>query len=173
MQTELAKARLAGGIGAIIDPSQRADATRQLDAADKEAANTFTDSQRLKQTVQMALGGNKVAPTTETIQELRSIVNRVNETELKSIGGAGNAWDRVKGWLGGKVEGQPIPDNIQKDFLAVADAQQKLAQQKLALNYGSVNSRHNSDIKVPDIAGLYSQAAPSATGKKSLDDIFK
>lgn len=157
---EMAKARLAGGIGQIVDPQQRTEASRTLDAADKEAIDKIAAANSLKNTVQLALSGNKVAPNLETIEELRSIVNRVNGQELKSVGASGNAYDKVRGWLGGWVAGQPIPENIQQDFLAVADGQQKIAEQKHAASYGTVAARFGvKDLHPPDIAGIYSKAA--------------
>lgn len=159
VQVELQKAKLAGGIGQIIDPTQRNEASRTLDVADKEAIDKIASANSLKNTVQMALSGNKVAPNLETIEELRSIVNRVNGQELKAVGSSGDAYDKVKGWLGSWTKGQPIPDNIQKDFLAVADAQQKVAVQKHKTSYGTVGARFGvKDLQPPDIAGIYSKA---------------
>ena len=165
VQTEIQKAHLAGGIGQIIDPMQRNEASRALDAADKEALDKIAAADSLKNTVNMSLAGNKVAPNLETIEELRSIVNRVNGAELRSVGSSGDAYDRVKGFLGKWTAGQPIPDNIQKDFLAVAEGQQQVAQAKHQAAYGTVAARFGvKNLQAPDIAGIYSQARGNAPG---------
>ena len=171
IQVEKAKAAMAGGIGQIVDPQQRNEASRTLDAADKEAIDKIAAANSLKNTVNLALAGNKVAPNLETIEELRSIVNRVNGQELKSVGSSGDAYDKVKGFLESWTAGQPIPDNIQKDFLAVADAQQKVAQTKHSTAYATVGQRFGvKDLQAPDIAGIYEKASGNPTTPKSQSE---
>lgn len=168
---ERVKASMAAGTGQIIDPAQRGQVDRTLEAADKEATDKIAEAMRLKGSVALAQSGNKVAPNLETIEVLRSIVNRVNSNELKQVGASGNAIDWLKS-VGGKwTAGQPIPENIQKDFASIADAQLKLAQVKHATVYGTVAQKYGlKDLKPPDIAAIYSQASGgSAAGASTAN----
>jgi hypothetical protein len=177
VQAEVAKSRMAVGTGQIVDPRQRAEVDRILDTADKEAQKSIGDAMRLKQDVQMSQGGNRVTPNLETIQTLRSIVNRVNANELKQVGASGNAIDWLKSKGGSWVSGQPIPDNIQKDFASIADADVKLAQATHATVYGTVAQKYGlSGLQPPDIAGIYqkvSGSAPSSTSRPPLSSFQK
>ena len=112
--------------------------------------------------------GNRVSPNLETIETLRGIVNRVNANELKQVGGSGSAIDWLKGSVGKWTEGQPIPANIQNDFESIANANLKLAQNKLGTVYGTVAEKYKlKDLQPPDIAGVYSRVSGGSGGSNA------
>jgi hypothetical protein len=164
---ELAKASLApGAFSAIIDPTARSRAISDADAMDKAYIDKLGTVKTLNDTIDLALSGNKAAPTMAVIDQLRTVVNRVNRQELEQVKGAGSAWDNVRGWVNGKIEGQPIPPNILNDMKTLAGAQATTADSVHEANRIRTNSYLGA--KLPDNRADIKQAmgfnAPGGAG---------
>lgn len=138
IQSALAK-NSPDAFAAISNPAVRQQATTQYIKDSNDYIDKLGTANQLQTTINQALAGNKAAPTVATLQELRTIVNRVNRTELDQATQAGSSYDRVKGWLDGKVEGQPIPANILGDMKTLSQASQQTAKQTYHMKVDMLN----------------------------------
>jgi hypothetical protein len=119
-----------------------------------ELATTASDANRIHGLITAAQGGNKAAPAVIPLAELRGFVNRVNQSELKSVTGAGSLIDKVQGWVQGKTEGQPIPPDILKATDDLAALQVENAQQKHAGEVQAINIARGAKLPAKKASDL-------------------
>ncbi len=115
-----------GPLADILDPAERSKVGTEYLRANDAYAEKKADADRLKQFVAAARSGNQSAAGLMTISELRSVVNRVNTTELQQAGG-GAVIRRIENGLDKAGEGVPSEDTL-KELEAVADLNDKTAQ---------------------------------------------
>ncbi len=140
-----------------------------LTKAEQQYQTALASSQTLRDTVAAAKGGNKIAGSLQSLETTMAAIraqglNRINTVEIGSTANAGSMWDRVQGWLGKATEGQPIPDDIQKDMTEFAGILEKSAYKKYADAHKSVTTRYGLKnepvLPAPDAA----TPTPAATG---------
>lgn len=116
----------AGGSLLNVDPrmvpAASADAVKvgQAFADSTQAAadmHTFTKDARAGNTIAYAYS------PTEGVLTLNSGrgIKRVNMNEIQAYGGAGSAWERIKGFLGKQATGASIPEDVLKDIDTLHD----------------------------------------------------
>lgn len=108
---------------------------------------TYTDAQAaanmLRDTVDAAQSGNKIAASMQTLQTAMAGVkaagfNRINMAEIGIPGTAGSFMDRLAGRWGKLTEGQPVPADLQRDMKKFADLLERTAYSKYADGFDSV-----------------------------------
>ncbi len=118
--------QVGGPLADILDPQERARVGSDYIKANDAYAEKAADAQRLKDFVAAARSGNQSAAGLMTISELRSVVNRVNTTELQQAGG-GSLIRSITNKLDKAGSGVPSEDTL-KELEAVADLNDKTAQ---------------------------------------------
>jgi hypothetical protein len=114
----------------------------------KDLNTSAADAQRLHNLIAAAQGGNKAAPALVPIAELRGFLNRINQTELRSVSSqAGSYADRVEGFLKGATEGQPVPPDILQATDQLASLQTQQAEQKHAGEVTAINLARNEKLQ--------------------------
>lgn len=127
-------------------------------AAAQKAGENFTQAQQaaddMDSMVSLAKKGNKIAyaysPVTGVLQiNVAGQTKRINTTEIEQYGGAGSAWDRVKGFLGKQVSGASIPDDVLNDMSSVSKTYRDNAGTKYQRDLDVTNSTYGSNFTVP------------------------
>jgi hypothetical protein len=136
----------------ITDKTARTDAMNQEAAARKEYNDKSAAAEELQKILGLARSGNKAASAPATMAELRMFVNRVNRQEFEAIQGAGSAWDKVQGWVQGKLTGQPIPPDVLNAMDELSKAIQNTVRDKYNRTKNGINQQYGAAI--PDI-GAY------------------
>ena len=168
VDTQLAMAKNSpDAFAGIVDPRTRMAAESQFQKDSQDYASKVGSAQQLKDTIAAAQSGNKAAPAIVPIEELRGFVNRVNRQELQSVGGGGDLYDRVQGFVSKYTAGQPVPAAILKDMSSLADIQVQAARRTYEYNTQINNATHGGKVTPIDLA------ISGASAKPSLDDIFK
>ncbi len=161
---------------ALIGATERAAAAQRFSGEQQGRAQAFTESQAgrkeltdkveapyqdavqkaalLKNFVEMAKGGNVVAGSLQPMVATMATVGgegfkRLTNVELEATGAAGSAWQRLKGKVGKLVEGQPVPEDVQKDMVTLADALQKNAYDKYKSGHEAITKRYNLQDETP------------------------
>ncbi len=124
---------------------QVAQAARKelTDKVEAPYLTTQASVRTLRDTVDAAKAGNKVAGTLQSLETTMAAIraqglNRINAAEIGVTANAGSLYDRVAGWLGKAQEGQPVPPNIQADMQQFADILEKAAYKKYSDSFDSV-----------------------------------
>jgi hypothetical protein len=83
-------------------------------------------SDEMRSMIEAATAGNKVGAAMQGLTTTMAVLasngfKRINTTELGVTGSAGDLYDRVNGWIQKARVGDPVPDNIKKDMLTIAD----------------------------------------------------
>ena len=137
-------------INAQLAQQQRAQDFQVAQVARKDLVGvekTFTDGKAaadmLRDTVDAAKGGNKIAAAMQNLQTAMASVkasgfNRINMAEIGIPGTAGSFLDTLASRFGKVTEGQPVPADLQKDILKFADLLEKTAYQKYSAGFDSV-----------------------------------
>lgn len=138
------------------------------------SANTLRD------VVTAAQNGNEVAASLQSLETTMSAIraaglNRINKTETDMSGNAGSLFDNIEGYIGKKLEGQPVPADIQKDMLRFADILENAAYKKyLAGHKASTDLYGVTDKLKPSLAAPDAYAPPPPVpltpGLQSLKD---
>jgi hypothetical protein len=172
LDIEMGKAKLApDSFNSIIDPRARAAAESDYAKDSKEYADKVSAALQLKDFVTAAQGGNKAAPGLIPIAEVRQLLNRVNRQELQGVSSsAGNAFDRVQGFLGKWTEGQPIPPAVLKDTLAISDVMQNAARRGYEFKVQVNNKTHGGNVKPIDLTSAAAATDPKV--KAYADEYF-
>lgn len=151
--------------GSIVNPRERTQAQQNYERDSKDYADKVSAARQLKDFVAAAESGNKAAPGLIPLAELRQIVSRVNQAELRMAGsGAGSVMDKVQGWLGGHVEGQPIPPDVLKGIKEISSLQARAARSNYATKVAITNKTFGSKvqpIELPDDFGATIRARDS------------
>lgn len=111
----------------------------------KTSANTLRD------VVDAAKAGNTVAGSLQSLEATMAAIraqglNRINTAEIGATGNAGSLFQNIEGWLGKKVEGQPVPASVQKDMQNFALILEKAAYKKYQAGHAAVNSLYGTSI---------------------------
>ena len=143
----------------------RADIQKNADTPYQTAA---ASAQELRDLVTAAKGGNKVAGSLQSLQTAATVIranglNRINMAEISMPAGAGSAIDRLNGFIGKYKDGEPVPADIQKDMLQVADVMERGAYKKYATAHAGVNKLYGTTID-PTFEPPSSVAPPASTG---------
>jgi hypothetical protein len=114
----------------------------------KTSANTLRD------VVDAAKSGNTVAGSLQSLEATMAAIraqglNRINTAEIGATANAGSLFQNIEGWLGKKVEGQPVPASVQKDMQDFADILEKAAYRKYQLGHKAVNDLYGT--KIPEM----------------------
>ncbi len=117
-------------------------------------SSAAADASRIHNLIQAAQSGNKAAPGLIPLAELRQYVNRVNQSELRNVQGAGSLADKVEGWVTGHTEGQPIPPDILQATDQLASLQLQNAEQKHVGEVSAVNTARGTSFKAKKAADL-------------------
>lgn len=133
------------------------------------ALNTSAaDATRVHNLIAAAQGGNKAAPAMVPIAELRSYLNRINSTELRSVSSQAGTWaDRVEGFIKGASEGQPVPPDILKATDELTSLQIQQAEQKHAGEVTAINIARHENLKPVKVADLGYQSTTEAPTPKT------
>jgi len=157
----------------IVDASSRRQAESESDKIDQTYTDALNTNQRLRDTISAAQSGNKAAPAVIPIEELRGFVNRVNSTELKSVGGAGNLVDKVEGYINGKTKGQPIAPDVLRDMKDLLTSGDQFAERAYSAGVDRLKKRgvDASKLAKPTITGApaaktYAQTATGPNNHK-------
>lgn len=161
---------------ALIGATERAAASQKFAADQQGRAQSFTEAQAgrkeltdkveapyqdalqkaalVKNFVEMAKSGNVVAGSLQPMVTTMATVGgegfkRLTNVELEATGEAGSAWQRLKGSVGKLVEGQPVPPEVQRDMITLADALAKNAYSKYKDGHASVTKRYNLKDEAP------------------------
>jgi len=156
-----------GAVTGIADPPLRMRSEQQMREDGKELADKTGAARAVDDAITAAQGGNKAAPGVIPIEMVRQLVNRVNRQELASVSNAaGNAWDRVNGFIGKYTEGQPIPANILQDIGSISKIMQSRAKEtfksKVRLNNLGTGAKWDPDEAASVIIGPETAKAPAA-----------
>lgn len=166
LNKEVQRAKLApNGFGNIIEPAARARVEAQYDAQNKEALTKLQEGNRLQAMIAAAQGGNKAAPGVIPLQELKMFVPRINRTELESVSsGAGNLVDKLQGFIGKAVEGEPIPPDILRDTLKLSDINKQATLRNYKLGVATLNAAHQTSVPPVDFEKVLGSVAPPSGG---------
>jgi hypothetical protein len=145
-------------------PQDRARAETAYSKDSKDYTDAVSAARGLQDLIGQAQAGNTAAPALIPIAELRGYVNRVNQAELKGVSSqAGNAFDRVQGWLNSATEGQPIPPAVLKDMVAVSQANEQSAHRKYLGRLAVNKATFGASPPPIDVEAIYGGgAAPAA-----------
>ncbi len=132
----------------------------------------------LRDVVQSAQAGNKVAASLQALETTFAAVraqglNRVNMAEIGLPANAGNTWDHIQSWFGKKVEGQPVPADIQKDMLQFADILEKAAYKKYTEGHTTITKRYGLTDEKPLPAPASATPTAPSTLSPGLDALKK
>ena len=110
-----------------------------------------TSADTMRDVVTAAKGGNRLAGSLQSLETTMAAIraqglNRINATEVANAAGAGSMWDRIQGWLGKATEGQPVPEDIQKDMLSFADILERAAYKKYQAGHAATNKLYGTNI---------------------------
>lgn len=176
VKTDIARAKNSPEMFAgITDPVMRRKAQDDWGKANEDALNKVTDARQLRDFIAAAQSGNKSAPGMIPIEQVRSLVNRVNRTELESVSsGAGSALDKVQGFWGKWTAGQPIPLDILNDSAKLAQLQERNALQKRDLNMKILGGKYGApNLRGMDFGPYTPATAPPMPGQLSQADVGK
>ena len=176
VKTDIARAKNSPEMFAgITDPVSRRKAQDDWGKANEDALNKVTDSRQLRDFIAAAQSGNKSAPGMIPIEQVRSLVNRVNRTELESVSsGAGSALDRVQGFFNKEYKGQPIPPDILRDSAKLAALQEQNAIQKRDLNMKLLGAKYGApNLRGMDFGQYMPATAPPMPSQLSQADVGK
>lgn len=128
-------------------------ARKDINEANKTYLTSKQSSQTLREAVQAAQSGNKVAAALQNLETTMGAIrsqglNRINTAEIGVTANAGSMFDRISGWLGKAAEGQPVPANIQKDILEFADILDKAAYKRYSDSVDSTGKLYDIADKV-------------------------
>jgi hypothetical protein len=117
----------------------------------------------LRGLVQGARAGNRVdanmlALVTALTVTTTEGVKRINQPEIGMTREAGSLRDRINSWVGKLKAGDPVPDNLKNDILALADVLEKNAKDKYLKEFGRTKKRYSLDDEEP----LTGDGEPSA-----------
>jgi hypothetical protein len=101
----------------------------------------------LRAVVAAAQAGNKFAGSMQQVEAAIAAVraqglNRIPNAEFQAAGVSGNVLDNISGWLGKKIEGQPVPPAIQKDMAAFADVLENSAYKGYLEDHKAITTRY-------------------------------
>jgi len=157
-----AAARQAATIGAQVAQQQRQQSFTEAQAGRKELTDKYetpyqtslASSNTLRDVVAAAQAGNKVAGSLQSLETTMAAIraqglNRINTAEIGVTANAGSMWDRIQGWMGKAVSGEPVPASIQKDMLQFADILDKAAYQKYITGHRAITKRYGLTDETP------------------------
>jgi hypothetical protein len=121
--TEKAKAALSPDVfNQIVDPQSRNRAIIDTQKYTNEYITKMNDAQKMLDTVNAAQKGNQAASGLIPLEEIRSIVNRVNRQELEAVSGGGSLLRRVQNMLSQATSGTMSGAQL-KDLRALGELQ--------------------------------------------------
>lgn len=171
VQAEQTLAKLSGdAFAGIMDPAERRRAQDDYTKIYMDAGDKVNASRQLRDTIDLARGGNKAAPGVIPIETVRSYLNqRVNAQELKSVSSAAGNWlDQVQGWLDKAVKGQSMPPQILNALDQLAEANEKAALNGADLKRKVLNqTKHSNAPAVP----FDPYTRPSEAGQQTVAPI--
>lgn len=150
-----------------VAPNLVAPAAAQYEKATTEFAGANAAAQEMKDIIDLARGGNKIAyaysPTTGvlTINSANG-VKRVNMAEIQSYSGAGSLVDRIQGWLGKQVNGQSLPKDILDDMDALHSRLTDTANTKYNSEVQGTNAAYGSQFKPQNFSKANSKGSLTA-----------
>lgn len=148
----------------ISDPSSRRTAQADYQKLTADYLDKAQSSQQLQDFITAAQSGNKAAPGLIPLSELRSIVNRVNRSELDAVSsGAGSLLDRVQGKLNGLVDGQPIPPDVLADTGRIAQVMAKNARASYENKVAALGATYGGGVRPVAAPGAETRTYNGAT----------
>lgn len=154
--------RQTATIGAQTAQQKRAQDFAALQAARSDLEKNVntpyltakTSANTLRDVVDAAKAGNTVAGSLQSLEATMAAIraqglNRINTAEIGATANAGSLFQNIEGWLGKKVEGQPVPASVQKDMQEFADILEKAAHKKYQLGHKAVNDLYGT--KIPEM----------------------
>lgn len=158
----------------ITNVGEQRAAMNEADQVQKDYTTKSEQVDQFRDILDQVKAGNKAAPALASIQELRGMVNRVNRSELAAVStSAGSALDKVEGWLGGKVEGQPIPADVLAGMTKIADVQQAAADRVWQHGLERLKTRGvNTDALAKPSSGK-AATTPTITSQAQFDALAK
>lgn len=101
----------------------------------------------LKDVVDSAQHGNMSAAAVQNLMGVLGVVTvegvqRINTTELRAFGAQGGLLQRIQGWIGQKLVGQPLAPSVQKDLKELADVLGKGSRDMYETQFRSIKQRY-------------------------------
>lgn len=174
-----------------VEMGEKFTEKKEAITAIEKAENAFDDAHRqaqeLRQTVDMAKGGNLEAANVQNLKALLSIVTsagikRINQTELNTIGSAGSFVDRIQNAIGKVTQGKPLDPKLQGDLQEYANMMERAAYREYADKATQASKDWNYDLAArgglrPAPPGTFSATIAghmvSAPSQAALDAILK
>lgn len=165
VQVQQALQKLNPAAVATVPQHLVAPATAAYQKTGEEYATAVQSAQNLTDFINEAKSGNKSAVKIVPLQGALEIttaqgVHRINRTEVDQYGGAGDAYDKLAGKVGGVLTGKSIDDSVLNDMAAM---QQKIAQNAAQLHANKVqtiNQTYGSKFQPMQ----FQQTQPAASG---------
>lgn len=156
----------SGIFSSITDPAARAAAMRDTEKVDMDYADKIGGARQLRDFINLAQqNGNKAAPGMIGIAELRTLLNRITRQELQAVGpGAGDAWDRIQGFTGKWIAGQPIPPDILRDTKILGGAMEAAAKRTRDLKAQTIGKNYGIAPPPPIVVPAAEAATPAPGG---------
>ncbi len=126
-------------------------ARKALEKVNSDYATAKTSADTLRDVIDAAKTGNVVAGSLQSLEATMAAIraqglNRINTAEIGATGNAGSMFQNIEGWLGKKVEGQPVPASVQKDMQEFADILEKAAYRKYHASHTGINQLYETSI---------------------------
>ena len=151
----------------ITNPASRNSAQNEADRVYKDYSDKVGQTQSFLDSVNAARTNPAIAATIP-MQEVRSFVNRVNATELKSVSsGVGGILDRADTWLQKNATGIP-PKWLLDDVAQIGDIQNKAAKRGFDAGKQRLQMRGVDVTKLPAPDTGAPAAAPAGGGWKVI-----
>lgn len=158
----------------INDPASRRTAQADYQKQTEAYLDKAQSAQQLKDFIGAAQSGNKAAPGLIPLSELRSVVNRVNRSELDAVSkGAGSVVDKVQGWFNGATEGQPVPPDILQGMGKIADIENSNSRSVYVNKVNALGATYGGHVKPVDVPGTTPAKAAPAVGTVDQGYRFK
>lgn len=147
-------------------------ARKDLTVVEKTYTEALAGAGMLRDVIDAAKGGNKVAASMQNLQAAMASVkaagfNRINMAEIGIPGSAGSFLDRIASRFGRVSEGQPVPADLQADMVKFAWLLEKAAYRKYTEGFDSIAKYYNlTDVQKtlkmdPPVSGTVRMRAPN------------
>mgnify|MGYP003337882287 CR=1 FL=1 len=158
--TEIGKAKAAGGaLASVVDPKLRSDSETQYTSAAKKYNEEAADTDKLNEFVNAAVAGNQTALSAVDMSVVRSLLNRVTQSELKAVGSGASIPRNIENTIARAAEGKLSKDQA-NDLKAFVNIVKDVSKRKLQRDINATNAATGSNWRLPTDVG----AAPAPTG---------
>jgi hypothetical protein len=177
-----AQAGVAGAPSALrgVAPHLIPAATAAFDKAGQEYATAYQSAQNMSDFLQQARSGNKEAVKIVPLQGALEIttaqgVHRINRTEVDQFAGAGSAYDKLAGMVGGALTGKNITNAVLNDMDALQKTVSRNAKSLHANKVSVINQSYGSSFQPMDFSktggsGTIKMLAPNGQTKDVSPD---